>query len=178
MVGLLQELRAHMQAGEEMSKELVVRFYEADQTLRIHERDGLEPAKETQILEFSFRDNEPTDLHQVEQTLGQLLLFSLNRLTPGGLGFGSYDDLLERISADNLAAFAQGLNLNNAKDQYDLATIMFSHGRRVGSWAIVERAIGLYRTAAQGGHKEALRFVEEDLPVVLPRVEQKLKPKA
>lgn len=128
-------------------------------------------------LRFCLADYDNIDSRVIEQTLGQLVLHSLEMGTPGGLGFGDYRDFLEHISEDNLAAFSQGLDMSNPDDQYSLATLLFSRGGRMKSWEIVERAIELFEQAANAGNSEAKRFLNEDLPIVLPRMEQKFKPK-
>ncbi|MBZ0091594.1 MAG: hypothetical protein K8F27_05160 [Sulfuricellaceae bacterium] len=125
-------------------------------------------------LRFCFADYDNLDSQVIEQTLGQLVLYSLEKLTPDGLGFGDYSDLLDRISEENIAVFSQGLDMSNPDDQYSLATLMFSRGGRMKSWGMVERAIGLFEQAAVAGHHEAKRFLDEDLPVVRPRMEEKL----
>ena len=127
------------------------------------------------ILKFSFADYDDRGSQVMEQTLGQLVLHSLDKLTPGGLGFGDYGELLDCISEENIAAFSQRLDMSDPDDQYGLALYLFSRGTRMKSWDTVERAISLYEAAAAAGHLEAKRFLNEDLPVVRPRMEEKLK---
>jgi len=148
-------------------------------TLVVVERTATENglAADKQLLEFSFSKFKEADHHVVEKTLGEIVLYALEKATPGGLGFGEYSSLLDRISEENLKAFSDGLDLSNSEDQYSLAIVLFAHARRDKSWEMVERAIELFKQSASKKHPEAMRFLEEDLPLVLPRLEEKLKPK-
>jgi hypothetical protein len=151
--------------------EIVVTFDKERQALRVESctSNGRES-----LLEISLRKL-PADLRAFEQTLGQFILYSLNQRLPEGLPFGHYESLMTTISEENLAAFSKELNLTSPADKYDLATVMFSQGKAAASWEQVERAITLFKEAAASGHTEARRFVEDDLPVVLPRLEEKLR---
>lgn len=157
---------------------LLVKYDRGTRKLVVIEQkiSGTGIARESQLLEFSLAGTDEANMSVVEQTLGQLLLYSLEKLTPEGLGFGSYADLFRQICEDNFEVFCRGLDLSSKDDQYDLATMMFSRGRRIGSWEKVEHAINLFVHAAAAGHEEAKKFLEEDLPVVLPRLKEKLKP--
>ncbi|MFZ5558106.1 MAG: hypothetical protein ACOZDY_15545 [Pseudomonadota bacterium] len=156
---------------------LFISFDKSAQNLIVTERRVSDTGQvvDHPVLEFSLADNANADPQVVEQTLGQLMLYSLEKLTPGGLGFGSYADLLDRISDENFEVFCHDLDLNKPEDQYDFATMLFSRGRRKESWEMVERAIELFEKAAASGHDEAKRFLAEDLPIVRPRLEEKLK---
>lgn len=132
--------------------------------------------EEHSILKFRLPEQD-FDLEKIEQTLGEIILFHLNKMTQGGLGFGNYDDLFERIKKENIAFFTRSLDLSLSDDQYDLALILFSKGRQDESWDTVKRAVDLFKAAALQGHKEAQHFVNDNLPILLPRLEQKLKGK-
>jgi hypothetical protein len=41
---------------------------------------------------------------------------------------------------------------------------------------MIEKAIELFRCAANGGDKDAERFMQEDLPLVLPRLQKLCAP--
>lgn len=158
---------------------IFINYDRSRHTLMVVERTATENglAVDKQLLEFSFSKFEEADHHVVEKTLGEIVLYALEKVTPGGLGFGEYGSLLDRISEENLKAFSEGLDLSNPEDQYSLATVLFAHARRAKSWEMVERAMELFKRAASEKHPEAMRFLEEDLPLVLPRLEEKLKPK-
>lgn len=128
-----------------------------------------------QLLDFSFKDQSEINTQELERTLGQLILYYLEKLTPNGLGFGNYSYLLKEISKENLEKFCQDIDLKKTSDKYDLATIMFSYGRRNKSWKTVEYAINLFKQASSEGHKESKRFIEKDLPVVYSRLVEKLR---
>jgi hypothetical protein len=125
---------------------------------------------------FEQRLTATQDLHSVEATLGQLVLWALDRAA-GGLGFGNYPETFEKLCEENLAAFWKGTDLTSPEGQHELAVVMFAHGRRRGSWPEIEHAIGLFERAASNGHEEAKRFLREDLPVVRDRLESKFKGK-
>lgn len=158
---------------------LFISYDRPTQMLVVIERHASENGvvSDLERLRFCFADFDKLDPQVIEQTLGQLILYSLEKLTPDGLGFGDYSDLLERISEENIAVFSQGLDMRNSDDQCGLATLLFSRGRRMKSWEMVERAIDLFEQAAEAGHVEAKRFINEELPIVLPRLEEKLKGK-
>jgi len=155
---------------------LCINYSRTTRTLTVLEKKTSEKgdASEREILRFSFADYDDHDSQAIEQTLGQLVLYSLEKLTPDGLGFGDYSDLLDRISEENIAVFSQGLDMSNPDDQYDLALYLFSRGMRMKSREMVGRAIALYKQAAAAGHLEAKRFLDEDWPVVRPTMEEKL----
>lgn len=150
-----------------------VTFDRSTQMLAVVEQSG---SDERTLLTYRLNGRTDSETGTVEQTLGQLLLHSLDRMTEGGLGFGEYANLFEQISDDNFAAFCDGLDLADADDQYALATVLFARAKRVGSWSMVEQALELFRRAASDGHVEAKRFLDDDLPVLLPRLKQKLQP--
>lgn len=150
-----------------------VSFDRSTQMLSVVEQDN---SGERTLLTYRLRGRTESETSAVEQTLGQLLLHALDRMTEGGLGFGDYASLFEQISDDNFAAFCDGLDLADADDQYALATVLFARAKRVGSWSMVEQALELFRRAASGGHGEAKRFLDDDLPVLLPRLKQRLQP--
>jgi hypothetical protein len=130
---------------------------------------------EKKIFEFRFEDADALDSENVERTLGQIILYSLNKITRGGLGFGEYDSLLDKIADENFESLKDGLNVNDPDDQYALATFLFSRGRKKASWSDIENAEKLFERAANAGHAEARRFLVEDLPVVRSRLEERLK---
>lgn len=150
-----------------------ISFDKLTQTLAVVEQKG---SQERTLLTYRLSGRMEFEASTVEKTLGQLLLHSLDRMTEGGLGFGEYANLFEQISDDNFAAFCDGLDLAGADDQYALATVLFARAKRVGSWGMVEQALELFERAATHGHVEARRFLDDDLPVVLPRLKQKLQP--
>lgn len=157
---------------------LFISYDRSAQMLAVIERKTSENGvvSDLERLRFRFADYDNLDSQVMEQTLGQLVLYSLEKLIPEGLGFGDYSDLLERISEENITVFSQGVDMSNPDDQCGLATLLFSRGSRMKSWEMIERAIGLFEQAAEAGHVEAKHFINEDLPVVLPRLEERLKP--
>lgn len=156
---------------------VTVSFDKATQKLSVSDQWESESGEtvQRQILEFHLSERKGVDLRVLEETLGQLILYSLDRQTPGGLGVGNYSEVLEKISEDNVEIFAHGVHLANPDDQYDLATVLFSRGRRFKSWETVERAILLFEQAAASGNQDAIRFLAEQLPVVRAYIEEKLK---
>ena len=172
MGSVLPEMRQDMPMTNQ-ALGLFISFDKSTQTLAVVERSG---SAERTLLTYRLDGRAESEASAVEQTLGQLVLHSLDRMTPGGLGFGDYANLFEQISEDNFVAFCSGLDLALADDQYAQATMMFSRGKRVGSWGMIEEAIELFKRAATSGHAEAKHFLDEDLPVVLPRLKQKLQP--
>jgi hypothetical protein len=158
---------------------LIIAYDRDTQTLTVRERarDADTAVSERHVLSFSFIENPQARSDVVEQTLGQVVLYHLDRATPGGLGFGDYRDLLARVSDENLDVFVRSIDMRNPQDQYDLALLMFSRGQRMESLEIVRRAIALFKQAAEAGHAESRRFIDHDLPVVQDRLEAKLKPK-
>jgi len=151
--------------------EIIVTFDDERRMLRLERRSM---TSRESLLEVSLQEA-PAKLDVFEQTLGQFVLYSLNQCLPRGLPFGNYGSLMRTIGEENLAIFSSGLSLTSANDKYDLATVLFSQGKLARSWEKVERAISLFKEAAISGHAEARRFVEDDLPVVLPRLEEKMR---
>ena len=152
---------------------LLVSFDRSTGTLAVLQ---LGECTERKLLTLRLTDQPESVRGTLEQTLGQLILHALNRLTPGGLRYGDYASLFDRIAEENFVAFCDGLDLEDADDLYALGSVLFAHARRKGSWTMVEGAIGFFQRAADREHALAKRFLGEDLPVVLPRLRQKLQP--
>lgn len=161
-----------------MTQSLLLRYDRATLTLLITQVDEsvVDGLKGRDLLRVPFAGLQESKLKEAERTLGEFVLHALENATPDGLGFGSYADLLGRISEENLSAYLASVELVDPDKKYEVAVVLFAHGRRAESWPLIERALELFKQAALDGQPKAVKFLNEDLPLVLPRLERKLKP--
>lgn len=157
-------------------KGLVVLYGIEENCLKVFECENFIRPSENPILSFNIRPDQD-DMSQVEITLGQFVLSNLDRITPGGLGIPGYSDLFDRISDENFEVFCAGLDSNLPEDQYDLAMMIFNRGRRKKSWTMIQESIRLFESSSSAGCQQATHFLVEVLPIVLPRLQEKLQSK-
>lgn len=153
---------------------LYVSFDVDNHILSIYESSTLIDAM---VKVFSIDLGEYTDIdcENIENTLGQLILYLLHRRSEIGIPFAKYETILSALNTENFNSIYEHIDFTNPTDQYDYATLLFSHGRKANSWAMIEKAEYWFQKSAAAGNKEAKRFLCEDLPVLKPRLEEKLK---
>ena len=147
---------------------IVIQFDERSKKLDIFREGGASDL----LSSIDLNGIDHTQSEVVENTLGQMILYQIDRMTDKGVGFGDYKNILERISKENLDCFIQSLDSDNADDVYSLALLIFSHGRRKKSLDIVKKALSLFEKSAHMGNGDSIKFLSEEWPIVKDRIEQ------